>query len=72
MFLFFFLSSQSGIVNVYDDSCLSSTNPKPMKSIMNLTTNIHDMKFNNDSQILGISSHSKRDQLKMVNKQILY
>jgi hypothetical protein len=39
-----------------------------MKSIMNLTTSIHDMKFNHDTQILGISSHSKRDQLKMVNK----
>lgn len=39
-----------------------------MKSIMNLTTSVHDMKFNHDTQILGISSHSKRDQLKMVNK----
>ncbi|CAB4406560.1 unnamed protein product [Rhizophagus irregularis] len=64
---YFSIGSHSGIVNIYDDSCLSSTNPKPMKSIMNLTTSVHDMKFNHDTQILGISSHSKRDQLKMVH-----
>ncbi|CAI2168790.1 11953_t:CDS:10 [Funneliformis geosporum] len=64
---YFAIGSHSGIVNVYDGSCLSSTNPKPKKSIMNLTTSIHDMKFNHDTQILGISSHSKREQLKMVH-----
>ncbi|CAG8822715.1 11595_t:CDS:2, partial [Racocetra persica] len=42
-------------------------NPKPLKSIMNLTTSVHDMKFNHDAQILGISSHSKKNQLKMVH-----
>ncbi|CAG8630153.1 4732_t:CDS:2 [Funneliformis caledonium] len=63
----FAIGSHSGIVNVYDGSCLSSTNPKPKKSIMNLTTSVHDMKFNHDTQILGISSHSKREQLKMVH-----
>ncbi|GBB84798.1 hypothetical protein RclHR1_11370003 [Rhizophagus clarus] len=69
---YFAIGSHSGIVNVYDGSCLSSTNPKPMKSIMNLTTSIHDMKFNHDTQILGISSHSKRDQLKMIHLPSLY
>ncbi|RIB14179.1 hypothetical protein C2G38_2195833 [Gigaspora rosea] len=44
----------SGIVNVYDETCLALPNPKPLKSIMNLITNVHDMKFNHDSQILGI------------------
>ncbi|RIA95755.1 WD40-repeat-containing domain protein [Glomus cerebriforme] len=64
---YFAIGSHSGIVNIYDESCLTSTNPKPKKSIMNLTTSIHDIKFNHDTQILGISSHSKRDQLKMVH-----
>ncbi|CAG8499003.1 16922_t:CDS:2 [Gigaspora rosea] len=54
------------IVNVYDETCLALPNPKTLKSIMNLTTNVHDMKFNHDSQILGISSHSKKNQLKLV------
>ncbi|CAG8713375.1 27003_t:CDS:10, partial [Gigaspora margarita] len=40
-------------------------NSKPLKSIMNLTTNIRDMKFNHDSQILGISSHSKKKLTKI-------
>ncbi|CAJ0765274.1 1698_t:CDS:1, partial [Entrophospora sp. SA101] len=57
--------SNTGVVNIYDKSCLTIKEPKPLKSFMNLTTCIHDMKFNHDTQILGISSHSKKDQLKM-------
>ncbi|CAG8474312.1 12784_t:CDS:2 [Dentiscutata erythropus] len=64
---YFAIGSNSGIVNVYDETCLILPNPKPLKSIMNLTTNVHDMKFNHDSQILGISSHSKKNQLKLVH-----
>ncbi|CAG8446673.1 5690_t:CDS:2 [Cetraspora pellucida] len=64
---YFAIGSNSGIVNVYDETCLVLPNPKPLRSIMNLTTSVHDMKFNHDAQILGISSHSKKNQLKMVH-----
>ncbi|CAG8441103.1 3850_t:CDS:2 [Acaulospora morrowiae] len=64
---YFAIGSNSGIVNVYDDTCLNMVDPKPLKSIMNLTTNIHDMKFNHDTQLLGISSHSKKGQLRMIH-----
>ncbi|CAG8434057.1 10724_t:CDS:10 [Ambispora gerdemannii] len=61
------IGSRSGIVNVYDKSCLTSNNPSPLKAISNLTTAIHHTKFNHDSQILGITSNSKKGQLKMVH-----
>nr|CAG8490692.1 8835_t:CDS:2 [Entrophospora candida] len=63
---YYSIGSSTGVVNIYDKSCLTIKEPKPLKSFMNLTTCIHDMKFNHDTQILGISSHSKKDQLKMI------
>ncbi|ORX63246.1 WD40 repeat-like protein [Basidiobolus meristosporus CBS 931.73] len=60
--------SQSGIVNIYESASLQSTDsPQPVKSIMNLTTNVTAMKFNHDSQILGISSRAKKDQFRLVH-----
>ncbi|KAG9295388.1 hypothetical protein G9A89_013417 [Geosiphon pyriformis] len=61
------IGSRSGIVNIYDKSCLLSIKPKPLKAISNLTTAVHKLEFNHDSQILGMSSHSKKGQLKMVH-----
>ncbi|CAG8595892.1 13673_t:CDS:2 [Ambispora leptoticha] len=61
------IGSRSGIVNVYDKSRLTSNNPSPLKAISNLTTTVHHTKFNHDSQILGISSRSKKEQLKLVH-----
>ena len=38
--------SDSGVVNLYDKSCLVNERPKPVKSIMNLTTSIDCLVFN--------------------------
>ncbi|KAF9431519.1 U3 small nucleolar RNA-associated protein 18 [Entomortierella beljakovae] len=64
---FFAVGSKSGIVNIYDRTCLSSSNPKALRAIGNLTTSIHTMRFNHDSQILAISSKGKKDQLRLVH-----
>lgn len=66
--------SKSGIVNVYDssqsfsDSEEASTSiPKPLKSIMNLTTSISSMSFNGPSEILALASKTKKDALRLVH-----
>ncbi|KAG0261870.1 U3 small nucleolar RNA-associated protein 18 [Mortierella polycephala] len=64
---FFAIGSRSGIVNIYDRSCLTSRNPKALRAIGNLTTSIHTMRFNHDSQILAISSKSRKDQLRLIH-----
>lgn len=58
--------SDSGVVNVYDGKA-SSVNQKPLKAIMNLTTQVDNLKFNHDSQMLAISSRFKKEALKMVH-----
>lgn len=70
------VGSQTGIVNVYDDSqwCsdadeqsrVSKAERQPLKTIENLTTSVTTMKFNPDAQILAIASDAKKDQLKLV------
>ncbi|KAF9970422.1 U3 small nucleolar RNA-associated protein 18 [Actinomortierella ambigua] len=64
---FFAVGSKSGIVNVYDQTCLKSTHPKPLRAIGNLTTAINVMRFNHDSQILAIASKGRKDQLKLIH-----
>ncbi|KAL1916838.1 uncharacterized protein VTP21DRAFT_5542 [Calcarisporiella thermophila] len=61
------IGSKSGIVNVYDKNSLGSSHPKALKSIMNLTTRIHDLKFNHDGQILGMASRARKDQFRLVH-----
>ena len=58
--------SDSGIVNLYNESCLHEERPKPVRSFMNLTTPVDWMTFNPTSEILGISSQKKASALKMV------
>jgi U3 small nucleolar RNA-associated protein 18 len=64
---YFATGSNTGVVNIYNNDCLTETKPIPQKSILNLTTSIHNMKFNSDSQLLAISSHSKKDQFKLIH-----
>ncbi|KAG4098432.1 WD40 repeat-like protein [Neocallimastix lanati (nom. inval.)] len=64
---YFATGSNTGVVNIYNNECLTETKPIPQKSILNLTTSIHNMKFNSDSQLLAISSHSKKDQFKLIH-----
>ncbi|KAG0303053.1 U3 snoRNP protein [Dissophora globulifera] len=64
---FFAVGSRSGIVNVYDRGCLSTRTPKALRAIGNLTTSIHTLRFNHDSQILAMSSKARKDQLRLVH-----
>ncbi|KAI8364320.1 WD40-repeat-containing domain protein [Choanephora cucurbitarum] len=61
--------SSTGIVNLYDRSVLSPdvTRPQPIKTIQNLTTRINNVVFNHDSQLMVISSQSKKDQLRIIH-----
>jgi U3 small nucleolar RNA-associated protein 18 len=62
---FFALGSDSGVVNLYD---AKAHEPKsPVKSVFNLTTAIHHLHFNADSQILAMGSRSKKDALKLLH-----
>ncbi|KAJ2018378.1 U3 snoRNP protein [Coemansia sp. S680] len=64
----------SGVVNIYDTNSVTQAasgssmfNVKPFKSVNNLTTSIRGVKFNHSSEILGIFSRHKADQLKLVH-----
>ncbi|KAI8637323.1 WD40-repeat-containing domain protein [Parasitella parasitica] len=61
--------SSTGIVNLYDRSVLepSNTKPTPIKAIANLTTRINNIVFNHDSQLMVITSQSKKDQLRVIH-----
>ena len=62
------IGSTSGIVNLYSNNDIHNTNtPKPLKEISNLTTATSHVKFNHDSQILGISSFDLENQLRLVS-----
>lgn len=60
---------ESGVVNIYhvDDKFKASKNPKPSKSLLNITTPISILKFNSDSQLLGMASSDKRNSLRLVH-----
>ncbi|KAI8011344.1 hypothetical protein LOK49_LG06G00340 [Camellia lanceoleosa] len=57
----------SGIVNVYNREEFLGGKRKPIKTIENLTTSVGFMKFNNDAQILAISSSMKKNSLKLIH-----
>jgi U3 small nucleolar RNA-associated protein 18 len=56
------------VVNVYSGDTLASRNttPKPQKALMNLQTSVTHMKFNHDTQLLGISSWVKSSAFRLV------
>lgn len=56
--------SENGVVNIYDSSKLNLENPKPRKALSNLTTPIHYLHFNHDSQLMV--AISKTQELKLV------
>lgn len=63
----FAAGSASGIVNVYNREEFLGGKRKPMKTIENLTTKVDFMKFNNDAQVLAISSSMKKNSLKLIH-----
>lgn len=62
--------SSSGLVNFYNSTSYSlqesTKDPKPIKSIGNLTTAISTLKFNHDAQLLAIASQEKKDSMRLV------
>lgn len=62
------IGSNTGAVNLYRfDDVLKQTDPKPLKSILNLTTSISTLRFNHDGQLLMISSNLKDDSIRIFN-----
>ncbi|KAI8983300.1 WD40-repeat-containing domain protein [Trametes punicea] len=63
------IGSRMGLVNVYGPQAASGATdqPKPLKSLGNLTTSITALKFNHDSQLLAMASNVKKDQMRMVH-----
>lgn len=62
------IGSNMGVVNLYKfDELLTKQNPEPIRSIMNLTTAITSLCFNQDEQLLLISSSEKNDAIRFVN-----
>lgn len=60
--------SDSGVVNVYETAKLYETRyPTPLKEIMNLTTEVTQLKFNSTSELLVMSSSFKPNAVKMVH-----
>lgn len=60
--------SDTGVVNIYSsDSYMGSRDPKPVKAVMNLTTQIDTLSFNHDGQILSLASRMKKDALRFVH-----
>ena len=58
--------SYAGVVNIFKFE-QSKLEDAPLKSIMNLTTAITDLKFNSTSQILGICSKWKKNAIKLIH-----
>jgi U3 small nucleolar RNA-associated protein 18 len=62
--------SEIGVVNVYEQSQFVSgreTNPKPIGSLMNLTTSINQIKFHPSSQIVAISSSAQEERVRLAH-----
>lgn len=60
--------SAQGVVNLYNTKALlEDENPKPLKIMMNLITEITSLKFNPTSEILGVASDKKYNAFKMMH-----
>jgi U3 small nucleolar RNA-associated protein 18 len=57
------------VVNVYliSDLNAENTRPKPLKTLMNINTRVHQIIFNKDSQLMAATSRVKKDCLKIVH-----
>lgn len=58
------IGTKSGVVNLYDRTTKSTT---PFRAVDNLVTQISDLVFAPDGQILCVSSKQKKDSLKLVH-----
>lgn len=67
------LGSDSGVVNIYDRGIMSEKTGtqagivKPRKSFFNLTTEIDNIAFNSDGQLMAFSSHVKKRAVRIAH-----
>lgn len=62
--------SRQGFVNLYDCADIALKKyPKPLKIIDNLTTEITDLKFNHNSELLAMCSNDDNNALKLLHVQ---
>ncbi|XP_030199638.1 U3 small nucleolar RNA-associated protein 18 homolog [Gadus morhua] len=61
-----YLGLRSGVVNVYSQQdCLTSANPRPLKTLMNLVTPVTSLAFNPASEILAMASQNEDEALRL-------
>lgn len=65
------VGADSGVVNVYDNATLtsSSSDIRPVKALLNLVTAVDSLTFNQDMQVLAMSSRLTKDALKLVREE---
>jgi WD40 repeat protein len=64
--------SDAGVVNIYNfEEVLSQSQPKPLKTLMNLTTEISNLKFNHSSELLLMSSNARDNSIRCVHMKSL-
>ncbi|KAK0446557.1 WD40-repeat-containing domain protein [Desarmillaria tabescens] len=66
------IGSNSGLVNMYTADAFvgtssSTAQPKPTKTIGNLTTAISTLRFNHDAQLMAVASREKKDAMKLIH-----
>ncbi|XP_033632404.1 U3 small nucleolar RNA-associated protein 18 homolog [Asterias rubens] len=59
--------SHSGVLNIYDNHCLTEVRPKPVRAVMNLTTQITASKFNHNSEIVATASFHTANSVKLIH-----
>ncbi|XP_023341141.1 U3 small nucleolar RNA-associated protein 18 homolog isoform X2 [Eurytemora carolleeae] len=59
--------SSEGVVNIYNLAKIDKPNPSPDKVILNLTTQINQLRFNPTGEILALSSELKDTAIKLVH-----
>lgn len=56
------------MVNIYSqEACLSSSNPAPLRAVMNLLTSATALTFNPTSEILAIASRAEDEAVRLVS-----
>jgi WD40 repeat protein len=69
---YFVTGSDAGVVNIYNfQEVLSQSQPKPLKTLMNLTTEISNLKFNHSSELLLMSSNARDNSIRCVHMKSL-
>ncbi|KAJ3339745.1 U3 snoRNP protein [Gonapodya sp. JEL0774] len=60
--------NNAGIVNIYNlSSALANPRPQPLKAVGNLTTSISGLSFSPTSEMLAISSRTKKDSFRVLH-----